>query len=1114
MGFWADANFLGDTEDFFVRAGRGKVVGGDTFLKWKDSNPLPISHVAVSSWDVDGDWKVCSDQVMGEPHAKEVCIDLSDCICDWASSVSDEEWENEVPCSEQCGDGTRSREVNCLIDDCERNSPQCVIKGMPCPPFVITRSMDCVVKLYEEYAHGFGPSGDDKKYAEGWEVTYGSHDKRNLKPKYKNAVKSVVIEGPTCSVLLFDGDYQSGSVQELRVPDGEEYHVWNQGQEMPDDFVARANSLYVAHHNENFCEPDTKPATQITCYETSGCCYSFSRCDWKDCYVPGDQCISEWDDQPDGVQHREVQCEMRKFTCDEWRDAVNADEMAIANSEGKICTDRRYVSSIEMATKTQCMEPLNEHQIEQGCPPAPNVYVGSELLECNAKKDFDDISTPICDGDPLTEGAPVCAEDDIDTDYAYSKIRQCGGSEVAYWMTCAWEPGAWSECSGCGDVLQQRATECKRVDGEVIDCPGFILETYGKCCYHPNFHTNCGGCDEAGMPTHQQHCVDFSACQYEWHVKTVGHHQHSNCETFTKCVPLDDWMVDDRAKGSDEDQRAWCTEGPDRTSKYDAFVTYGLGACWGPDTNVETVADSGWTSPCPCYYGDSGNLDFGYHQLGDRAHNCKANHKYAQRFMLDDPGMVTSLSVDLEGVAQVKGAIYTDSGGRPDKRLYVTATASSRTNRNWVIMNFEQDGGVYLNGGFYWLTFQLMQDATCFGVEGDARGGGYQYMWNTDAFKEGNYSPADPFDPFQTIETESAGFALFATYTSTGLQTHRETKDACNTMTTCEQCLDTIDVSDHTECIMTREEGCQSTKYVEAEGLKTDLSCQLTWGLQMYDHLENSQCGGEPLIGPGGVTEVRRNTAEDCAQLCYKANAQYHEYNIGSFAAEPGNAQYCEAFEFDRNSRICKMLTGTDPSPTVGVTCYVSKELANPCHLEAGKWLRDGDRNIYYTAESTGEIVSATTELTCFGEPMWNGEDSPAHFECDATQDTNCDMCISKAVSHNKLLGDMTCDNLFSKKKRVCQYDEADIECNKGEVIRVLEGSYGRYDTFPCGNPSVPPTNTEDMCGEANNVQQAVKTACNGKQMCTIMADDQTFGDQGCGHIYKYAEIRYQCVAA
>ena len=37
--------------------------------------------------------------------------------------------------------------------------------------------------------------------------------------------------------------------------------------------------------------------------------------------------------------------------------------------------------------------------------------------------------------------APVCAEDDIDPDYAYSKMCQCGGSEPAYWMACAWEPG-------------------------------------------------------------------------------------------------------------------------------------------------------------------------------------------------------------------------------------------------------------------------------------------------------------------------------------------------------------------------------------------------------------------------------------------------------------------------------------------------------------------------------------------------------------------------------------------------------------------------------------------------------------------------------------------------
>ena len=174
--------------------------------------------------------------------------------------------------------------------------------------------------------------------------------------------------------------------------------------------------------------------------------------------------------------------------------------------------------------------------------------------------------------------------------------------------------------------------------------------------------------------------------------------------------------------------------------------------------------------------------------------------------------------------------------------------------------------------------------------------------------------------------------------------------------------------------------------------------------------------------------------------------------------------------------------------------------------------MRDSERNVYYVADTHSELVSATEELTCFGEGVWGGEDSPPGFSCDATADPNCQLCIDAAKSHNKLLGAMTCDNLYSKRKRVCQYDEATVSCEKGQTIRVLEGSYGRFDTFPCSNPTVPPLNAEDMCGEANNVQTTLQTQCNGKQSCTVMADDQTLGDQGCGHIYKYAEMRYQCV--
>jgi len=738
-------------------------------------------------------------------------------------------------------------------------------------------------------------------------------------------------------------------------------------------------------------------------------------------------------------------------------------------------------------------------------------------MECNTKKDFDDIGTPICDGDVLTADAPTCDVEDIDTDYAYGRMRNCGGADVSYWMTCHWEPGTWSDCNGCGDVLQKRELECKRVDGEVMDCPGYVLETYGKCCHHPDFHTNCGGCDQAGRPAAQQHCVNFDACQYEWHVKTTGHHQHDACSTFSKCVSQADWMVDDRASGSTDDQKAWCTTGPDRTHKYDAFVTYGLGGCWAPDTNVETVADSGWNTPCPCYYGDVGNVDFGYHELGDKEYTCKANTKYAQRFMLDDPGMVTSLSVDLEGVGEVKGAIYTDSGGRPGQRLYVTKDASSKTNRGWVVMPFVQGGGVFLSGGFYWLTFQVKQEVTCFGVEGDARGD-FTYMYNGDAYMPGNVSPADPFDPFQTIKVESGGFALFATYTNTGIKTHRENKEACEAVEGCEACLDTIDLMDNTKCVMTRTQGCRSTKFAEAEGLKADLTCQLTWGMTMYNEMPNMECGGTPMLGPSGVPDTRRNTAEECAQLCYEANAQFHEYNIGSFGAPPGNAAYCEAFEFNPNSRICRLLTGVGPTTESGVTCYMSKELPAPCAFDAGTWVQDSARQIYYVAKPQGQLVSINEELTCFGSPIWEGEDKPASFACDGAVDANCEMCITTSLSHNKLEGAMTCQNLFTKVAHACQMEEAIIECDAGSEIQILQASYGRFEGggATCATSAVPGLfKAEGEVGTVDNALVAVKTICDKKSNCAVLADDKKLGSVPEGDtVWKYVEIRYQCVEA
>merc|ERR1712146_93473 len=64
---------------------------------------------------------------------------------------------------------------------------------------------------------------------------------------------------------------------------------------------------------------------------------------------------------------------------------------------------------------------------------------------------------------------------------------------------------------------------------------------------------------------------------------------------------------------------------------------------------------------------------------------------------------------------------------------------------------------------------------------------------------------------------------------------------------------------------------------------------------------------------------------------------------------------------------------------------------------------------------------------------------------CDGSVDANCDTCINAVVGHNKLLGDMTCKNLYTKLVHTCMLDDLHIECGKGQTIEILDASYGRF---------------------------------------------------------------------
>lgn len=108
----------------------------------------------------------------------------------------------------------------------------------------------------------------------------------------------------------------------------------------------------------------------------------------------------------------------------------------------------------------------------------------------------------------------------------------------------------------------------------------------------------------------------------------------------------------------------------------------------------------------------------------------------------------------------------------------------------------------------------------------------------------------------------------------------------------------------------------------------------------------------------------------------------------------------------------------------------------------------------------------------------------------------------------------MTCDNLFSKKQRICQYDEAEISCGVGEVMTILEASFGRWDggNTICKNPPIATLNVED-CGDPNNSQTMLKSQCDGKNKCLIDASEEVYGTQKCPETFKYMEARYECVA-
>lgn len=88
------------------------------------------------------------------------------------------------------------------------------------------------------------------------------------------------------------------------------------------------------------------------------------------------------------------------------------------------------------------------------------------------------------------------------------------------------------------------------------------------------------------------------------------------------------------------------------------------------------------------------------------------------------------------------------------------------------------------------------------------------------------------------------------------------------------------------------------------------------------------------------------------------------------------------------------------------------------------------------------------------------------------------------------------------------------ISCEDGEIISVMQASYGRNDVEKCeylSRTGTPRKHNMDTNCHAGNSLSIVQGKCNNKARCRLRANNRVFGDP-CPGTYKYLEVKYRCI--
>jgi len=96
--------------------------------------------------------------------------------------------------------------------------------------------------------------------------------------------------------------------------------------------------------------------------------------------------------------------------------------------------------------------------------------------------------------------------------------------------------------------------------------------------------------------------------------------------------------------------------------------------------------------------------------------------------------------------------------------------------------------------------------------------------------------------------------------------------------------------------------------------------------------------------------------------------------------------------------------------------------------------------------------------------------------------------------------------SVFAKPETTCEFESITMECKGSKVIQMTSAFWGRKEIHVCKEQAVP----GGGCSIGNALSR-LQTMCNGKQSCTVEADNKNFGDP-CWGTYKYMITDFTCV--